>query len=124
VGAAEPAAEVTFESFQAKVMEKLPAFKEALETDGRRALFMNQELRAAIEADPELQIMQAQMMEQFRNRRGGGGPGGQGGPSGGPGGGRRGAGAAGAGTPGGGGSAGGAMRRGGAGGGNGEQRDG
>ncbi|MEY2980506.1 MAG: hypothetical protein RL562_733 [Planctomycetota bacterium] len=124
---AAPATEVTFEAFQAKVAEKLPAFKEVLEADGRRAMFMNQELRAAIEADPELQIMQAQLMEQFRNRRGpGGGPGGMGGNSPGAGGGgtRRGGAPGGAGAgggfPGGGSGAGG--RRGG--GGSGEQRDG
>lgn len=115
---AEPAAEVTFEAFQAKVMEKLPAFKEVLETDGRRALFMNQELRAAIEADAELQVMQAQMMEQFRNRRPGG-AGGMGGP-----GGMGGRGTGGAPGGGGGGFPGGGAGRRGTGGGNGEQRGG
>jgi HlyD family secretion protein len=103
-GAAQPpAAAVTFEAFQQKVIEKFPAFKELIETEGRRALFTNEELRELVQADPELQVMQAQMMEQMRGRRGAGGGRGANGPGGGaPGTGSPGGGAPGGGFPGGG----------------------
>ena len=81
---ADPAAaatgELTREAFQAAVLAKHPEFKAVLESEGMRA-WHNEEVRAAIEADPELAAMQATLMEQMRARFGGqGGRGMQGGP--------------------------------------------
>ncbi|MCC6784046.1 MAG: efflux RND transporter periplasmic adaptor subunit [Planctomycetes bacterium] len=78
--AAAATGELTREAFQAAVLAKHPEFKAVLESEGMRA-WRNEEVRAAIEADPELAAMQATLMEQMRARFGGqGGRGMQGGP--------------------------------------------
>lgn len=81
-GAGAPAGaapgEITREAFQAAILAKHPEFKELFDTD-RRAM-MSQEVRDAIQADPELSEMSAKFMEQMRARFPQGGPGGQGRP--------------------------------------------
>lgn len=81
-GTAAPATaggEITRESFRAAVLQKHPEFKELLEADGMAA-WRNQDVRDAIENDPELAEMQTKMMEQMRARFGGEGrPRGEGG---------------------------------------------
>ncbi|MBK8974498.1 MAG: efflux RND transporter periplasmic adaptor subunit [Planctomycetes bacterium] len=55
---------VTRESYLAEVKARLPQFADVLDADGMRAMFMNPDIRAAIQADPVLSAMSQKLMEQ------------------------------------------------------------